>query len=561
MQRRDANIDFDDVIEMLKSNDPLYDELILKEIRINPLLMSWSEEIDRDVYHVTDQDMLRLASALQNNSTLKSIVINVGDRVCSVEWTEVGAEAVGKALKNHPRLNSIYISLKSYTIGEEAIAGLLHSLTGTAQIKTLKIDVFCDHRNFMNKLGLALQQCNSLEAIYIEGSRFSADKNTKDVCFQLFAHGLANQKQLKTLSLNYLPVNDTGMTVIALSLVDIHSLQVLNLKQCFITGECAPFLCSILASNPYLHSLNLNNNALGQEGLQQVANHLPSLPRLTCLELARTKLNNEALSYLISIWLENCLTIRELNISSIVIDDVSVDLILKLIDGNQALKHLALNFCSVNDAQIIKMAPILSDPTRCQLESFDTLGNTLEFNPETCRISLNILHQNKNICSLLFFPTDSEHLKARDINRKKKNTQYRASQQLFVNTIIELCKIYYIPADENMSSLWMLPTEVLQLIMLEVGEGTLGAETEDIRRCSDLILENLRMRRELIGQKIYDPASDVPKTGDSPSGKGIWKWWSQSTIYNEAKLTIFQHQSDPIITSPTQNKKHPCRIM
>ncbi len=85
-------------IERLKSNDPKWNCLNFNKIIINPL----PGHDKMMVSHITDADLLQLAEALKINTTLSEFDFSDTGSTHSLEWTALGANAIGQALKDHP---------------------------------------------------------------------------------------------------------------------------------------------------------------------------------------------------------------------------------------------------------------------------------------------------------------------------------------------------------------------------------------------------------------------------------------------------------------------------
>ena len=135
---------------------------------------------------------------------------------------------------------------------------------------------------------------------------------------------------------------------------------------------------------------------------------------------------------------------------------------------------------------------------------------------------------------------------------------YHRSQQIFINAVIELSNIYYASIkDIEKPHLSMLPVEVLLLIMFECGKGTLGMSNSDILQCSELILENFSVRRDLIQKGEYNPKLELDKhTKISKTSKEIWKWWSQSTRDEENKKIFCRTSGAGLFKQSSMQKSH-----
>src|SRR5438046_1427443 len=98
MQSRNPyeKISLDVTIEILQSNDPQWDCLTLSCISINLV-----QRQGRELSCITDNHLIQLAQAIIQNKTLRHVDINGIDPSRSLEWTAIGAKALGKSLKDH----------------------------------------------------------------------------------------------------------------------------------------------------------------------------------------------------------------------------------------------------------------------------------------------------------------------------------------------------------------------------------------------------------------------------------------------------------------------------
>ena len=542
-------VSLDTAIERLNSNDPVWDMLVLNDIVMNPTPATgfggtWL------VSHIRDHDLQMLAEALRANTTIRSIVIDGTDSTRSLEWSEIGARAFGEAIKNHPKLTRICLGMSTFAIKEKQIIGFLYCLTGSAKINFLGVDVSCDSSKFMDELGEILLTRSSLEFIYIQGSPERKRKEEKSSV--KFASGLGKQIALKHLDLSCLQIGDSGIADIAHSLTT-SSLQSISFRSCGITRTT--HVCAIVASNPNLAALTLSNNPLNTVAIQQLSCALPLLKNLRCLDLNDTGLNKNSLMFLVEVFLKHQLAISRFNIDSTKIDGDSIDIVIKLIDGNLQLKHLYMNFCGISDSHINKMKAILMNPLRCQLETFDFSGN-LQLSEKTYGALLDILRRNEFMCDLGPPLHSEEHREAISINLKKKDQRER---QAFINTMVTLSQAYHAKptTDTRRVHLGLIPQAVFINIMQFLGENTPGMKPRDVYLCNRLIIENFGKRRDLMDAKTYDPATETLKDMEYKSEQGIGRWWSQSIVLGKDGTVkrIFKHADKAVFfRSESENK-------
>jgi Ran GTPase-activating protein (RanGAP) involved in mRNA processing and transport len=541
MQRNHENKHFtlERTIETLNANNPEFKEFHLNSIIMNPTQDEWQDGELFTVSHIRDEDLFQLAEALEKNNTLETIAIDGTDSSRSLEWTDAGAKAVGESIKNHPKLKNVKISMQTYDLDEIQISGFLHCLTGSANIEHLSLSVYCDTIHFLNTLGnLLLSKQKSLKSIYIQGSSFRVSHLPEiETSLETFAMGLGSQKELQHINFQFLNVHDSGIAKFADTMQEITSLKSLELQGCKIRNG-VKHICSMAKNNPALEHLDLGYNSLSELGAKELITALHLFKNLKFLGLNKVNLTNTALDYLVSTYAEKKLNFPSLCMSSHKMDDCSIELIIKLIDGNIKLKKLVLDFCDITDKHIKKLEPLLSDPLRCQLESFSFSGNQ-PLSLTTYNKLLTILDKNELIYNLLPPRQSSEHRVVNNINWRKKQLR---EWDMYIWSAICLLNAYGLKSNElhDRENIASIPLETIYLILSFISPHTPHVQANSVVLCTDLIKNNLELRRTLIDEKKYSPIKGC-KNDETQS---ISQWWSSSINDSKNnKKILFFHSS------------------
>ncbi len=513
MQSRylDEEISLALAIERLQSNDPKWDCLNFSKILINPRLVHLDDD-EMVVSHITDDDLIELAAALTTNTTLSTFEFNGTDSTRSLEWTALGASAIGQALKDHPNLSNLSIDLTTFDITENEIIGFLEALTGKAAIRNLRLSVYCISNEFILNLGDILLQNTKLNRIYIQGQSLQNNLPLHSDSVKKLAEGLAFQKNLKSLTLYSLNLGDSGATHLVSPIAGMN-LSKLTLDKVGLSAEGIRELAPAIELNRELTHLNFGNNRLGLPGLQALMLGLPSLIFLESLDLDDTKLDHEAIHYLAREWRRLKLSISNLSLASNKITEESIAAIHHLIDGNSSLRELRLDFCELSSEQLGVLAPLLSNAERCHLELF-SFGGSSPFILKDYRKIAEILERNRLI--QLYPPLHHENI--RKGNHSNKENILMKHQQRCLNQIIQIANAYTALTDPSKPSLLSnLPFDtILAIIFMLYGDNIKGI---NIDFSSRLILENFIMRRKLINENVYDHEEKEPE---------IKKWWKTS---------------------------------
>src|SRR5579872_117913 len=225
----DSRIPLDTVVELLTTNNPEMKELKFRSILINPTVEIFPNG-RQQISHISDEDLHFLAEGILQNTTLEKFIITRLDLTFSEEWTQIGSEAIGDALKNHPKLKYVSLNVRIYGNEDKAsIFGFLKCLTGKAKIEVLDLHLSTrayspirDLPEILNEIGelLSKSQNPSLKRIYIRGDSYLDDVDPVSISLASFAKGLAIHKNLELIDFEYLPLSDMGIQEVARSFVE-----------------------------------------------------------------------------------------------------------------------------------------------------------------------------------------------------------------------------------------------------------------------------------------------------------------------------------------------------
>lgn len=565
------------IIDKLKANDSELKNLQLILDGATPQIGSSGMDrlkcgvISHTDIRITDNLLSQLAEALQINTTLEFFCIRangLSDPSSFFQLSE-GVKAIGNAIKNHASLKKLVVGMSSSRRYEKETLEFMEALTGTANITELTIDIDCNDGLSLRELGNKLNQNSSLKSVTIFNFCDDGMVGYENAMLTTFIQGITQNKQLEVLSIDNLNIGCEGVRLLNEFLSKEYSLKYLRLERCGISGDAADALQDILTKNPELQNIELSHNPLGEQGIQKISDALPTLTKLVHLTLADTNLTSGSFVYLVNIWRIHQLKISALDVNYSSIDDQFIQAVIKLIDKNSFLDFLSLLFCGINDSHMASLSPLLLDKQRCQLSSIIFGENHESFSLKTFQTLLNILVENENICQLYMQSPlpDSKIIHAvemlqtqENINQKKRIKKIRESQRLFVTTASILCQSYYTsyaPNSNNHNLLSILPPDVIMMIMLELGKGTLGMNAENIYLCSKLILYNFSKRRQLMNS-----SANTLQNGQ------ITSWWSQSINDRGKDIKIFRETSAEIqipkqnqTVLPVQMKNQKCSIM
>lgn len=517
MQHRDEKVPLAQVIERLESNAPEWIFLKLSDIIINPTPIQNS--YNKKCSHIRDEDLVALAEAIQKNHSLQVVIIDNGWN--SIEWTSVGAEALGSSIKNHSGILYLEFSLN---IDQELIIGLFTAIAGSSSLLILSVNLWDIDNAFMQKLGGFLQKNQSLKHIQFNGG---STLYTPEETLESFFTGLSFGKQLTYLSLSSLRLNDEMIECLAKNLATTSTLRKLCLRG--YNGASSPLkieaLLPVLKANPDLRKIALYDFKVGLVGTPTLIEILRSLRYLHKLALFGSRLSIDATQLLVDAWRNNQ---APFPISTLYLKNnaITVKALYKLIDGNVYLKHLNLSRCEITDRDLFLLQALLSNPQRCHLESLSIAYNKIT--DRGFHIALDIITTNPLIV------IDSDYLPFGIIqqNEINKTNIARHYQHQYLICAMDIARAHTFLSNEQKCSFSKLPKAALLIIMSMIFDTVI--HEIDTQLSMELILKNFSTRRYLIQQGKYNPQEEKPP---------VSKWWSTSIVKDGIGHTLFKPQS------------------
>jgi hypothetical protein len=124
----------------------------------------------------------------------------------------------------------------------------------------------------------------------------------------------------------------------------------LNLKHMGIGDSMAIELTSALTELPFLHTVDISENSLGDEGLVAMLNAFSCMPGLTALNSQTMRSNPEALGYLVSS--KNC-NLKKMILRRADVDDFEGERFVRSLEGNTTIEELDLSYNKIGHAEVL----------------------------------------------------------------------------------------------------------------------------------------------------------------------------------------------------------------
>lgn len=457
--------------------------------------------------------------ALKQNRSLEIFQLDEAPKIA--EWNTYNAAILGEALKDHPALKRINVSLESCQ-DLEIITAFLQCLTGTAQIEYLGISIHSETDEFLNNLGNLLLNKTCLQEFYIQTSIKLDPSLEKEKNLQSFCDGLGAQKNLRVLLLGSISLQDAGIQQLSFSMQNVTSLRELLLIECDIQDE-AKSISHIVHRNPSLYKVYLNYNPLEADGIETVLPAIFSLKELKSLNLSYTEFD-----YMTFCEKLTRQQFRRLDFNSEI--NPFFDLITQLVLRNTALVELYLCGLGINYKKIQELQPILSNPSLCRLQKLRCYDSTtLPYNTMHANLLVAILQNNRHLCELGSAESKMNNIAyyiAADINER---LFYLEQWDRFIEAVWWLFAAYYQnPPDSQVTPLSLfsgrrnnpISAQLIKTLLTFIGPNTPNTNN-GVKPCIDLIEDNLKKR------------SLAEKKSESESQKKPAAWWWSTTYISE----------------------------
>jgi Ran GTPase-activating protein (RanGAP) involved in mRNA processing and transport len=294
--------------------------------------------IDLSGNRIGSEGVVALAESLRYNSTLQELVLKhnymddmdafaltmaLGSPSCTVKtvnWQDNSFTEEGLAsLQRIPQLKCNYERwlgqlLKDLAKGNVANINLLQKKIANEEVLLLASEI-AEHRPLIRSL-------------YLGGSAITARS-----IVPLANFALASPSNIVRLYLRQIELDDEAISALAKALQRNMTTEILCLTDCSITAKGAKIIASDgLKNNSTLRRLNLDRNAIGDEGLASIAACLPHHVTLNSISACYNDITDKSMS------LENLKLVDELHLNgNHITDRGALDFCRSLMDGS----HLA----------------------------------------------------------------------------------------------------------------------------------------------------------------------------------------------------------------------------
>lgn len=185
-------------------------EIVLSKIVANPTPAPWG--VGDVVSNIDDSVLQQLAAAVRVNNSLERFSIGYFDSTINFTATIAGTRELSEALASNSNLRVLDLNFQTYSINVDVLLEFLRPIFNSTSIKYLTIK-FYDPK-FIPALSAALSANTNLEYIYLECCDVNRTEEHEEQILAEFAKALSN-KQLKSLSINYLRLSDKAINNIA----------------------------------------------------------------------------------------------------------------------------------------------------------------------------------------------------------------------------------------------------------------------------------------------------------------------------------------------------------
>ena len=162
--------------------------------------------------------------------------------------------------------------------------------------------------------------------------------------------GIVHQ-QCTLLSLQSNKITSIGVAILAESLRNNKTLETLNLENNYISDDGVISLVEALSSTEnVLKTLILYKNKITDRGMKSLAQFLENNDQLAWLYLGENEISNEGIRMLCASLTNHNQTLEMLVLSSNkLLNDLSVNYLLSMMEVNQSLKKLWIDDCNLSD--------------------------------------------------------------------------------------------------------------------------------------------------------------------------------------------------------------------
>ena len=332
-----------------------------------------------------------------------------------VEDTDLSDEGfveIALALVNQPQLEELDLSPASmedaaFGRGGYAALGAAMNTWRSPSLKNLVIYANDFNDDGFLALLVGMAKCVRLEHLDLRGN----DSITEVGLKALSSSSLFRSKKfcLQTLDVSCMDIQDDEMKILAAGVASILSLKSLNLSRNDISDAGLQALAAGLSNNKYLETLNLSNNgSFSAIGLRCFSNEIPMAMNLKELDLEGNAINDDGLQAL-AVGLRKHSTLAKLDLSSNAIGSEG----LRALAAAEitSLRWLSLANNAINDEALGVFVEGIENVVN--LEALDLSDNNM-ITPSGLAVLAPIFHRES--CSLKeidLYPTNLEDREAR----------------------------------------------------------------------------------------------------------------------------------------------------
>jgi Ran GTPase-activating protein (RanGAP) involved in mRNA processing and transport len=209
-----------------------------------------------------------------------------------------------------------------------------------------------DYQN--HQLEQQIKQCQSSAEINLE------KQNLTDRDMEIVTKSAIVDKQCINLFLSSNEITSEGVSIIASVLDNNKTLGVLWLPNNHVSDKGVYSLTRILSlDTSIIRSLSLANNGITNEGAQYIAEILKKNTSLTLLRLDNNDIGDKGMEALSNTLAQDNNILQELSISNNkLISDSSVDSLVHLLENNGSLRNLEMTGSSISETEKTRLKSI-----------------------------------------------------------------------------------------------------------------------------------------------------------------------------------------------------------
>ncbi|XP_062394478.1 NACHT, LRR and PYD domains-containing protein 3-like isoform X2 [Sardina pilchardus] len=299
---------------------------------------------------LTDKSSEVVASVLQSPNSLNELDLSNND------LGDSGVQLLSKGLSSpHCKLQILRLCKCGFS-GEGYVCLALALMVNPSCVKELNVSNNHPGGSAQKLLSATLKDPQALQL---------ADCNLTDKLFEIVASVLQSPNSLIELDLSNNDLGDSGVQLLSKGLSSPHcKLQILRLAGCKLTDKSCEIVTTVLQSPNSLIELDLNNNDLGDSGVQILSKGLSSPHcKLQILRLCKCGFSSEGYVCLALALMLNPSCVKELDVSNNHPGESAQKLLsATLKDPHRKVEALILSGCKLTDKSCELVASVLQSP-------------------------------------------------------------------------------------------------------------------------------------------------------------------------------------------------------